>query len=204
MSHARSAQTIIRVMSQLASRQSSLCVSALAGAEKFEEWRHYPVKDAVDRRRGTEFYYHAHAADERLADEHGHFHIFARTHQAKQFHHLIAISLNPHGLPTRLFLTNQWVTGESWVGVDRIAPLIERFDCHVSGRLAPVAVWITAMIRIYTKEILALHAQRQNWSMRGVGSVSHQRKRLSDTRYGVVAQKKINLPQRLVKLGVGT
>lgn len=204
MSPAASAQTIIRVMSQLASRQSSLCVSALAGAEKFEEWRHYPVNDAVDRRHGTEFYYHAHAANERLADEHGHFHVFARTHQASRFHHLVAISLNPHGLPTRLFLTNQWVTGESWVGVDRVVPLVERFDCQLSGRLAPVAKWITAMIHIYMKEILALHQQRQNWAVRDAGSASHQRKRLRDTRYGVVAQKKINLPQRLVMLGVGT
>jgi len=201
MSQAASAQTIIRVMSQLAARKSSLCVASLAGAASFEEWRHYPLNDASDRQHATEFYYHAHARPERLADEHGHFHVFARTNRGRDFHHLVGISLNPFGVPTRLFLTNRWVTGESWVDAARITPLVTRFDCQVSGRLAPVAAWVTAMIRLYEQEILALHQQRQAWALRGVKSISDQRKRLSDTRYGVIAQKKTNLPQRLAMLG---
>lgn len=203
MSAAASAQTIVRVMSQLAARQSSLCVAALAGAQRFEEWCHYPEHDARDRAHRTEFYYHAHAAKERLADEHGHFHVFARPHAAKRFHHLVGISLNPLGLPTRLFLTNQWVTGESWVDATRIAPLLDGFDCQVSGRLAPVAAWITAMMRVYQQEITALHEQRDHWASRNIQSASERHVRLSDTRYCVIAQKRINLPQRLVMLGAG-
>jgi len=203
MSAAASAQTIVRVMSQLAARQSSLCVAALAGARSFQEWRHYPEYDARDRDHRTEFYYHAHAASERLADEHGHFHVFARTNGGRRFHHLVGISLNPLGLPTRLFLTNQWVTGESWVDAARIVPLLHRFDCRLSGRLAPVAAWITAMTRVYQKEIAALHEQREHWANREIRSVDERQARLSDTRYSVVAQKKINLPQRLVMLGAG-
>lgn len=201
MSCVASAQLIVGVMSQLAARQSNLCLAALAGARSFQEWRHYPEHDAVDRQHATEFYYHAHAAKERLADEHGHFHVFSRSSRTNRFHHLAGISLNPLGMPTRLFLTNQWVTGESWVSAARIAPLVARFECQVSGRLAPVATWITAMIRVYAPEIMALHAQRQAWSMRGVDSVRERHARLHDQRHAVIAQKKLNLPRHLAALG---
>lgn len=60
------------------------------------------------------------------------------------------------------------------------------------------------MTRVYQKEILALHEQREHWANREIRSVDERQARLSDTRYSVVAQKKINLPQRLVKLGAGT
>jgi hypothetical protein len=193
MSPAASAQKIVRVMSQLAARGSSLCVASLAGAASFEEWRHYPSNDAVDAVNGTEFYYHAHSAKERLPDEHGHFHVFARPRSGKNFHHLVAISLNPMGMPTRLFLTNQWVTGESWISAQRIAPLVTRFDCQLSGRLAPVAAWITAMVEVYRREILNLHAQREAWAQPALSG---------DQRFHVIAQRKINLPKRLVALDV--
>lgn len=202
MTHAASAQTIVRVMSQLAARRSSLSAAALAGAKQFVEWRHYPTNDATDRDHATEFYYHAHSADGRLVDEHGHFHVFSRTCHGKRFHHLIGISLDAQGMPIRLFLTNQWVTGESWVNASRVAPMVARFHCQVSGRLAPVSAWITAMVRIYCEEILALHQQRDEWSWRGNPSVSERRARLSDTHHAVITQKKINLPQKLVALGV--
>jgi hypothetical protein len=213
MSAAASAHEIVRVMSQLAARGSSLCVASLAGAAAFKEWRHYPANDAVDAVHGTEFYYHAHSANERLPDEHGHFHVFVRPRSAKNFHHIVAISLNAVGLPTRLFLTNQWVTGESWVSAQRMTPLVTGFECRLSGRLSPVASWITAMVRVYREEILSLHEQREAWSLgssaAGVsdtvkhtkGARAMKRGLLSDQRFHVIAEQNINLPKRLVTFG---
>jgi len=158
---ASAADIVLNVMSAYAAKGSSLSFAALAGARHFQEWRHYPQDDAFDANHLTGFYYHAHARAERPADEHGHFHVFART--PKGFHHLAGISLNATGWPTRLFLTNQWVTGEHWITADQIAPMVDRFSCVVHGRLAPVSRWITQIIYLYQKDILRLHQQKDAW-----------------------------------------
>lgn len=192
------ARDIVAVMSRLASRGSSLNFAALAGASQFEQWRHYPGGDAIDATHGTEFYYHAHSDALRAFEEHGHFHVFVRTHGGKRFHHLIGISLNFYGIPSRLFLTNRWVTGETWVDSSVIRPLLSSFACEVPGRLAPVARWLTAMVHLYMPEIEALHAQRDSWYEKQMRSIGHRDKVLTSCRHQVVAQKKIDLPGRLL------
>lgn len=191
------ARDIVAVMSRLAARQSSLSFAALAGASKFEVWRHYPNNDAIDPIHGTEFYYHAHADDLKAFDEHGHFHVFVRSRQRKTFHHLIGISLDHYGMPTRLFLTNQWVTGETWIQAKAIQPLRASFACNVSGRVAPVARWITAMVHLYAPQIEALHQSRDRWFAGQMQKIGDRHKVLQSRRHQVVAQKRIDLPARL-------
>ena len=98
------------VMQRLAHQRSNLSIAALCGARQFIQWQHYPARDAVDATHHSEFYYHAHNGAQHSHDEHGHFHVFTRPGGRQRFHHLIGVSMNPKGLPTRLFLTNQWVT----------------------------------------------------------------------------------------------
>jgi hypothetical protein len=57
--------------------------AALDGADRLQEWRHYPDSDVYDPITHAQYFYHAHAADERAggerqAEEHGHFHTFLR------------------------------------------------------------------------------------------------------------------------------
>ncbi len=51
---------------------------ALAGADGFYEWRHYPEGDVYDPGTHAQYFYHAHPPGERAEGEHGHFHAFLR------------------------------------------------------------------------------------------------------------------------------
>lgn len=190
------ARTIARVMSSYAERGTNLSVAALAGCQTFIEWQHYPNNDAVDAAHRTEFYYHAHAKSERLANEHGHFHVFVRNQSGRRFHHLIGISMDPRGVPIRIFLTNQWVTGEAWLASEKILPYLQRFECSVRGRLAPVAQWITGVVYLYCEDIAGLHRSRDRWLANRCRSVD-RRGQLADRTCQIVAEKRIDLFRRL-------
>lgn len=190
------ARAIARVMAAYAERGTHLSAAALAGSRTFAQWQHYPSNDAVDAHHGTEFYYHAHAQSERLPNEHGHFHVFVRSHGARRFHHLIGISMNPLGVPIRLFLTNQWVTGEAWVGAEKILPRLNRFECTLRGRLAPVARWITGMVHLYHQDIAGLHRNRDRWHL-GHTRNGNDRRHLSDQTHHIVAQQRVDFFRRL-------
>lgn len=197
---ARCAQDIIRVMSQLSVRQSNLCFAALAGAQHFKQWQHYPANDATDATHGTEFYYHAHAEDMKAFEEHGHFHVFARTRRNKAFHHVVGISLSDVGMPVKLFLTNRWVTGETWVDAAAIEPLVHSFVCERTGRLAPVARWITAMVSLYGDDIMRLHHRRDRWLQAQLARGRPRDEILEARRHQVVASMDIDLVRRLARV----
>jgi hypothetical protein len=205
------AARMVDIMSAYAQQGRNLNIAALAGAQQFHEWQHYPKQDAVDSTHHSEFYYHAHAKHERPANEHGHFHVFARPGGQKDFHHLVGISLNPQGWPTRLFLTNRWVTGETWVNAQAISPLIVNFNCAIKGRLGPVGHWITGMLHLYQAEILALHQQKDAWlekelqqkTQQGLHqqqppvSKKNQGETLDSRQHHVITQLKIDLARDL-------
>ena len=158
---AQPAQRLLQSQWQYAQRGLSLATAALAGASRFVEWQHYPKNDCIDAQHGTRFFYHAHAGVERAPDEHGHFHVFSRAAQVQQgFAHLIGISLNAKGNATRLFTTNQWVTGESWVPAAELVADLPGFALQTRGRLVPVAQWIVAIVQCYAPLIETLLAER--------------------------------------------
>lgn len=191
------AQEIVRVMSFYRGKSSGLAQAALLGANAFREWQHYPRRDARDDLHGVEFYYHAHAADERIRDEHGHFHVFSRPDPEGEFIHLVGISLNAHGFPIRLFLTNQWVTGETWATAASARRAVDRFCFRGVGPLAPLGDWITAMIRLYRAEIHRLHETRERWARAKTVEFSRRADLLKSRRYQVIAQQRIDLVKRL-------
>ncbi len=191
------AQEIVRVMSFYRRNGTGLAQAALFGATHFREWQHYPRQDARDEANGTEFYYHAHAADERIRHEHGHFHVFSRTEPDGSFVHLVGISLDSYGLPIRLFLTNRWVTGESWVSAASIRPRLNRFCFKGYGPVAPLGDWLTAMIHLYRAEIEALHVMREDWAKTRSAAFSSRAALLESRRYQVIAQRRVDLLQRL-------
>ena len=105
----------------------------------------------MDAQRGTRFYYHAHAAAERMPGEHGHFHMFAPSPAGTgpTFVHLVGLALDDRGRPLCWFTTNGWVTGEDWLPARRVAGLLAGFQAEVPGRLAPVGRWLSAMVRLH-------------------------------------------------------
>ena len=112
---------------------------ALDGAGAVEEWAHFPAGDVIDPATHSQFYYHAHAAEERAGGEHGHFHTFVRPKllfpdlapvaladnaacvpETAWVAHLAGISTDASGNLIRLFTTNRWVTDEVWYDADAV------------------------------------------------------------------------------------
>ena len=146
--------------------------------ETFYEWNHYPDGDVYDRVTHSQFYYHAHPPEER-SDEHGHFHTFLRPkgmpdglkpapvddYEAPKdpddaLSHLVAISMDPAGLPIKLFVTNRWVTGEIWYAADDVCRMLDCFLIDHAQPSWPVNMWVSSMVRLFDPQIRALVAAR--------------------------------------------
>lgn len=144
----------------------------------FYEWDHYPKGDVYDSETHSQYYYHAHPADERPG-EHGHFHTFIRPKGMPEgmkpaplpdyeppedpddaLSHIIGISMDPQGLPLRLFTTNRWVTGEIWYAPEDVIDLLDRFEIDLAHPSWPVNRWLTGMLRLFRPQIAdLLHAR---------------------------------------------
>lgn len=194
------AQTAASVQLQCAQRGTSLAQAALAGARTFSEMRHYPQKDVNDALTGHRFFYHAHRRDEA---EHGHFHLFAfdQSH-VPNFAHLAALSLDRTGQATRWFTTNQWVTGEHWLPADGVLQALSHFSVQTKGRLAPVARWLTAMVRLFQPQLAALVRERDEALLRHIDAhPTHDRCAvLEDQHIDVLSQTPADLHARIAQL----
>jgi hypothetical protein len=189
------AQELTNIQMRYAETGRTLNEAALCGAKDFVEWQHYPSNDLIDEVSGYEFYYHAHSADEMPNGEHGHFHVIKR--DAKSFHHLIGIALNQKGLPTRLFTTNQWVTGEGLVDSRLIIKSIKGFDMAIKGRMAPVSKWVGALIQLFCVEIEELILERDQKIAQLVVEMGNRELVLNSRKHHVLTECNIDLMGRL-------
>lgn len=148
----------------------------LKGQGTFYEYNHYPEGDVFDPDSHSQYYYHAHPD---RPGEHGHFHTFVRRpgmpagvaqvdYQGEEcwpqgdeaLSHLIAISMDPHGLPIGLFATNRWVTAENWYPATDVVRMLELFEIEHAYTSWPVNRWLGAMIRLFKPQIEVLLHQR--------------------------------------------
>lgn len=146
--------------------------AALGGVCAVEEWRHFPPGDARDPGTNSQYYYHAHAATERIEGEHGHFHTFVRAkrifpglqqqqtaggrHTATDedaVTHLVGLSTDASGRLIRLFTTNRWVTGEAWYDASSVIRMLDRFDMTERRPSYELNRWITAVVAMYRPQI---------------------------------------------------
>lgn len=145
----------------------------LSGAGVVEEWAHFPAGDVVDAGTHSLFYYHSHAAEERVAGEHGHFHTFVRPKEidpafepaplkdasdsdAAAVTHLVGISTDASGRLIRLFTTNRWVTGEVWYDAEAAVDLLDHFDITTQAPSPQLNRWVTAAVRMFRPQIANL------------------------------------------------
>ncbi|MFZ2295366.1 MAG: hypothetical protein WAW46_10060 [Polaromonas sp.] len=179
---------------------SSLARAAMAGAQRCIELAHYPRQDVVDMKHGTRFYYHAHGSRRRPGNEHGHFHLFAQSSQPGDYTHLAGISLDAQGQPIRFFTTNRWVTGETWRQAADIERALAHFAVLTSGRMAPVARWLTALVHLYAPQLVRLVRRRDAVMARRAASQGWEAL-CEDRRLDVVTECRISLSQRIQQLG---
>lgn len=156
----------------LADSGTNPVTEALGGTDVMEEWAHFPAGDVVDPTTHSQFYYHAHAAEERFAGEHGHFHTFVRPKRitptvqpvaipdivnssdpAGWIAHLVGISTDASGHVIRLFTTNRWVTGEVWYDAEAVIRMLGRFDMTVEQPSYALSRWVTAMVATFRPQI---------------------------------------------------
>src|SRR3546814_4518623 len=69
---------VVEIHRVLAKTGDNLVGELLKHSGTFYEWDHYPPGDVYDHETHGQYYYHAHAADQRFENEHGHFHTFVR------------------------------------------------------------------------------------------------------------------------------
>lgn len=175
--------------------ESNVVAELLHGSESFRQWDHVPEDDVIDYESSSQYFYHAHAPEDRDADwsyEHGHFHTFLRrtgipddaapisvsgdecpenTSQANC--HLIAVSMNAAGFPVRLFTVNRWVTGDTWYAAEDVRRFVARFEIDHVHPSWPVNIWITAMLQLFRPQIERLLLDRDaavaRWSQENPG-----------------------------------
>lgn len=189
------AQELASIQMRYADTGRTLSEAALGGARDFVEWRHYPNNDLVDKKSGYEFYYHAHPKDHMPKGEHGHFHVIKR--DGERFHHLIGIALDQKGLPTRLFTTNQWVTGENMLDANRVMKSVKGFEMSTKGRMAPVCKWIGYLIQLFSFEIEELMLERDQKIALLASEYGDRDLVLNLREHHVLTECKINLMGRL-------
>jgi Domain of unknown function (DUF6969) len=165
---------IVECVRVLVKSGGNLVGELLRDAGTFYEWNHYPEGDIYDHETHAQYYYHAHPTELR-GGEHGHFHTFLRikgmppnTHPAPVadleipkgdndiLSHIIGISMDPHGIPIRLFTVNRWVTGEVWFAAADVIRMIDRFEIDLARPSWPVNRWLNAMLRLFRPQIVAL------------------------------------------------
>ncbi|MCF8479814.1 MAG: hypothetical protein K9H25_05240 [Rhodospirillum sp.] len=173
------AARILETQAALAREGKSVVSEVLRGVERFEEWGHYPEGDHWDPKTGGQYYYHAHAANDRVPGELGHFHVFLRPHAAglapkpasvsdgaipadpiARAAHLVGISTDARGRPFRLFTTNRWVCAETWYTASECLSFLDRFALDRSGEPGAVNGWLADMLTLYHGPIGALMGER--------------------------------------------
>jgi hypothetical protein len=176
---AEAGQEVLNVHRVLAKTGDNVVGEVLRGQGTFYEWDHYPKGDVYDRETHGQYYYHAHAVDQRFEGEHGHFHTFMRPKGMPEgvapaqvpgyqppkdpndaLSHIIAISMDKHGLPFRLFTVNRWVTGEVWYEAEDVIRMLDHFEIDHARPSWPVNRWVSAMVRLYRPQIEELVRKR--------------------------------------------
>lgn len=157
-------------------RAGANIVGLLAGDDAFREWDHYPAGDCHDPETHCQYYYHAHRG---APGEHGHFHTFLRSRGmpegarplplertaawprgSESVAHLIAVSMNETGVPTHLFTTNRWVTGEALYGAGDVLAMLDRFVIDQTDPSWMVNRWMTALLGLFRPQIEQLLHKR--------------------------------------------
>ncbi|MGE0853233.1 MAG: hypothetical protein AB7O44_27100 [Hyphomicrobiaceae bacterium] len=162
--------------------ETNVVAELLRDCEGFRQWEHLPQDDVIDYGSGSQYFYHAHAPEDRSADwsyEHGHFHTFLRrtgipedarpiavpgddlpesTSQTNC--HLISVSMNAAGYPVRLLTVNRWVTGDTWYAADDVCRFVSRFEIDQVRPSWPANIWVTEMLRLFRPQIARLLLDR--------------------------------------------
>lgn len=67
--------------------------------------------------------------------------------------HLIAVSVDPYGMPRGLFAPNRWVTDERWQPAARVLRMIRGFDLKHPKALGRVHLWLKQVLAAFLPQV---------------------------------------------------
>ena len=188
----------VAAFARATAEHGSLTQSWVGGADVVA-LEHYPPGGVLDRRRGTQFFYHCHRAK---AAEHGHLHLFwhATRNGSRRYLRrtenwvrgapspLLSIGLDARGLPISVFTVNHWVAGGYWFDAATTLARVRCFELRDVPGHADACTWITAFVRLYEPLIARLLDARDR-RIAGSGSAVDL---LSDRRIEVLSAARLD------------
>jgi hypothetical protein len=177
---AAAAETAVDCISDLHEAGGNLVIEALRGSGEFVEWEHYPPDDVQDPKTHAQYFFHAHAPEDRERPDYAHFHTFMGSRgmpagirpaeldgcascsgaDGEAMSHLVAISMTPSGMPVRLFTTNRWVTAETWYRATDVIAMLDGFAVDADGGSPLLDRWLTAIMVLFRPQIERLLIER--------------------------------------------
>ncbi len=176
----------------------------LQNHDKHIRFNHYPKGDRIDKKTGSQYFYHCHRENEE-SEEHGHFHCFIRQYgipsymkpkslpdwdkyQNNPMTHLVAIAMNRLGQPIRLFTVNRWVSEETWYRAAHMSRLLNRFKMTLpeDQHWTILDQWIEGMLHLFAPQIYWLHQKRDEQML------TYTKQNLSDNIYENRAYEEIS------------
>ena len=138
------------------------------------QWNRYP-EGGIAAPSGSRCFYHVHPGDTDHIADHGHFHFFlprsAMDRRARplctppvlnpeELVHIVALSMDRSGIPTRLFTVNRWVTDEYLYPAAAIMAALPRFTLADAPGEQAANQWLTALVHIAAPDIHKLLIER--------------------------------------------
>lgn len=211
----KAADDVLEALRVMGKASTNPVAQVLKHQGEFFESDHYPKGDVYDDESASQYYYHAHRAE---TGEHGHFHTFIRAKgipaDIEPVHysgsaerplgndaisHLVAISMNKAGLPTGLFSTNRWVTGETFYSAPDVIRMLDRFNIdHVYPCLATNR-WISAMLRLFRPQIEVL-LQIRDETIRALQSINPDNDLFEDRDLEITSLIGIDIDEQIARV----
>ena len=157
---------LIQCLQKMGELHTNAVLLLLDGATQIKAYQHYPKSAFTFGHGDWKVYYHCHKSPENEMQEHGHFHFFTRLETTggdpdanlDKWSHVIAMSMNDLGQPTRLFTTNLWVTDGEWfnpiLSQQQFNQLRGREDDDLSS------MWFKHLLLLFKNEIDGLLSER--------------------------------------------
>ena len=216
---AEAGHEVLEIHRILAKTGDNVVGELLRDAGTFYEWDHYPSGDVYDRETHSQYYYHAHPFDERLSNEHGHFHTFLRPKGMPRgikpakvpgstlpedpndhLSHLIAVTMDSAGFPFGLFTTNRWVTGEVWYKAEDVIAMLDRFEIDHARPSWPVNRWIGALLVLFRPQVRELILARDRF-VEDWAKDSPSDEVFEDRSLEITSMMRIDLQDQIQKVG---
>jgi len=143
---------------------------------------------------GLRIFYHQHSYPGKSETEHGHFHLFVRTNEIKDWQHLMAIVMDKQGQAVEFTTVNQWVTDSHWVEQNNLKSLYQQL--HQQDPDSLLISWFIAILCLYQNEITQLIRKRDQ-HLSDINESSVINDILKNREFYTLSSIAVNLEQKL-------